>query len=148
MIRTAVEKTRTRQSHVIPDFYLKKFANGGKLYAYTRQRPVRAVIVKPKGRVKECRERDYFEYPIDEKWSANKVENWLASIEDQASSVYSAIQNNQTLEPEEAGIWAVFVAPLFLRTRKVRLQLGPTALQTLIPTDDSDIRTYQYELLK
>lgn len=136
-------------SHVIPDFYLKRFAAGGKLFVYAREVPVRTVAVKPNGRVKECRERDYFEYPVDSTWSENKVENWLASIEHKAGLVFPSILNNRLLTPEEAQDWAVFVASLFLRTRKVRLQLGPLALRRMIPEgDEGFVRNYQHDLLK
>jgi len=115
------DKKNVRQAHIIPDFYLRKFASNGKLFVYVRDKAVRTVIVKPGRRVKECRERDYFEYPIDSNWWANKIEDWLSAIEDRASTVYEAIQKNDPLGQEEATTWATFVASLFLRTRKIRL---------------------------
>lgn len=143
------DKNKVRQPHIIPDFYVRKFANNERIFVYTKGRPVRTVAVKPGRRVKECRERDYFEYPVDRNWSENQIENWLSVIESQASKVYDPIQNNHQLSQEEASIWATFVASLFLRTRKIRLQLGPAALSRIRPVDgDKDIRDYQYELLK
>jgi len=142
-------KKKVRQSHIIPDFYLRKFSSRGKLYVYTKGQPVRSVNVKPGGRVKECRERDYFEYPVDKDWTENKVENWLASIEDKASSIYPAIEDNKQLSSGDAEIWATFVASLFLRTQKVRLQLAPAALNKIRPVYEyEDIRDYQYRMFK
>jgi hypothetical protein len=79
----------------------------------------------------------------------NKVENWLELIEHRAGAVYPAIENNEQLNNEDAKAWATFIASLFLRSRKIRMQLATTALSKIRPSNsDEDIRNYQYLMLK
>lgn len=79
---------------------------------------------------------------------SNRVESWLALVEGRAGAVYTKISGRQPLEDEEKITWAVFVASLFLRTRKVRHQLAPMTLRRVqdMMIGDEAIRQMQHEL--
>lgn len=125
------DKKKVRQQHVISDMYLRKFAVAGELFIYEKDRQIRRIPVKKGNPIKECRERDYFEYEVNGQKTDNKIENWLAIIETRAADVYPAILDGSQLNDHQRIVWATFVASLFLRTRKVRDQLAPNTLQEL-----------------
>jgi hypothetical protein len=144
------DKKNVRQQHVISDMYLRKFGEDGELFVYEKQRPIRRVVVKKGKQIKEGRERDYFEYEVGGQKSNNAIENWLAEIETRAGDVYPAILSGELLTDDVATNWAVYVASLFLRTRKVRNELAALGMLKVreIMIGEQSIRDAQHDLLK
>lgn len=136
-----------QNEHVNPRFYLNKFADSKK-----------QVIVYAKGRVprrtstkSQSSEQDYFEYTINGQATENRYENWFQRIETDAAAIYDAIQSGSRLTQVQEGAWAMFLATLFLRSRKVREQMGPRIMKEVeseIFFGDGQIREMQHDLLK
>jgi len=140
------KKARARRQHIVPRWLLVNFEDGaGTLWAYAKGRPVR-----PSGAVNECSQRDFYEYELNGKSTANRYEDWLGVIESDANSVFKAVITRQQLTQHDAEIWSTFVAALFMRTRKVRKQISDGMVQRFKKqTDDpAFIRNMQYELLQ
>ena len=146
-----VKLTRTqpplvRDSHIIPRFYLNRFADSGKrLFVYTRNLPCRIQSTKSL-----CTERDYFEYDFARQKSLNKHEVLLSALEDKAAKTYPKLMSSRPLDGEEPAFWAMFVASLFIRTRKVREQMTPGVLEGLSRSffGIENITKMQYELFQ
>jgi hypothetical protein len=126
---------------------LKKFvARDGMLRVYKKGKSPRASTPE-----KECAERDYFEFEYRRIKTNNKYENWLSQIEGNGAAMLdSIIQRRAITHREDAEIWAVFVASLFGRTRKVRAHVSEAMAQKFRQqVDNSDsIRDLQLSLLK
>ncbi|MGD0737598.1 MAG: DUF4238 domain-containing protein [Terracidiphilus sp.] len=143
--KTAPE--RVRNEHIVPRFYLNKFADSEKhVVLYTKGRsPVR------KSTKSQSSERDFFEYTINGQATENRYEKWFQRIETDAAATYDAIQSGSELTQFQQGAWAFFLATLFLRSRKVREQIGPELMRQVeseIFSGDDQIREAQCDLLK
>lgn len=145
LLTDATPKPRTRKSHIISKLHLCRFTNdSGKLWVYEKDRAPR-----PSTPRKECSERDYFEFEIDGKSTNNCYEDWFAKTETAAGTVYPKACQQLPLTERERQQWSIFIAQLFLRTRKVRLQVGGRLLRDLEPTfDTSYVADLQYDLFK
>lgn len=133
--------------HIVPRFYLNKFADKEKhLFVYEPGRSARRKSTKS-----QCSDKDYFEYTINGEATSNLYENWFQKIETAASRIYETMQAGigHTRHQEEA--WSLFIATLFLRSQKVREQIGPRLTEQVeseLFHDDDQIREMQVELLK
>ena len=135
-----------RDSHIIPRFYLNHFAGTDKrLLVYRRDIPCRITSTKSL-----CTERDYFEYDFARQQSMNKHELLLAALEDKAAKLYHKLFASRPLMHDEPAFWAMFIASLFIRTRKVREQMTPRLLDNLKASffGTENITTMQYELFR
>ncbi|MDX6456847.1 MAG: hypothetical protein QOE55_544 [Acidobacteriaceae bacterium] len=137
---------RTRKEHIVPRLLLSQFVGlDGKLWVYAKGQPVRPSIPE-----NECAERDFYEYELHGKKTANRYERWLSEIESSAAPVLESIIQCRRIDNRDAEIWGVFVASLFGRTRKVRAQISEAMTSRLRQEiDDPDfIRKLQYSLLQ
>ncbi len=136
----------TRKEHIVPRMLLSNFTDPkGVLWVYTKDRPVRPS--KPEN---ECLERDFFEFELRGRRTKNEYENWLAEIEGDARPILQLLVERRWLGAREAEIWAVFVASLFGRSRKVRAQISEAMINKLRDqTEDPEfLRELQYWLLQ
>lgn len=137
---------QTRKEHIVPRMLLSRFADSeGLIWVYEKgKRPRRS---KPEN---ECCQRDFFEYEIRGRKTNNTYENWLERNETAAGPLLDAILRRRLISRQQAEIWAVFVAALFGRTRKVRAQVSAAMKSTLQQRIDDPgfIRDFQYSLLQ
>jgi hypothetical protein len=136
----------TRREHIVPRLLLANFTDpNGVLWVYAKGKPVRSSIP-----TNECWERDFYEYELNDRKTNNKYENWLARVEDDAAKVLQILARRESLGQSGEVIWATFVASLFVRTRKVRMQISAAMIRKFEQkTKEPDfIRTLQYEFLQ
>ncbi len=136
----------TRKEHIVPRLLLANFEDpAGILWVYSKDKPSR-----PSTAENECVENDFYEYELNGRKTNNKYEDWLARIETDATAVLRVLANRQQLTEREATIWAIFVAALFVRTRKVRTQISENMVREFKKKteDPAFIRELQYELLQ
>lgn len=136
----------TRRQHIVPCLLLANFTDAAEsLWVYSKGKPARPSIAE-----NECCERDFYEYELNGRPTENQYEEWLARIESDASTVSRMIVARQQLSQCNAEIWATFVAVLFARTRKVRMQISGSIVRKFKKeTDDPNfVRDMQYELLQ
>jgi hypothetical protein len=143
---TKVEHPKVRNSHIIPRFYLNKFADAQKqTFVYEKARQARKKSTKT-----QCSEIDYFEYEVGAESSNNRHEIIFSRIEDLAGKAYGNILRGDPLEDQQTTAWALFVATLFLRSRKVRNQVAPRILDQLRDSylAPEQVKNMQYDLFK
>lgn len=133
--------------HGVPRFYLNKFADSEKyVIVYAKDRAPRRRSTKG-----ETAEPNYFEYTINGQATENRYERWFQRIETDAAAVYGTIQSGSALTGTQERAWSLFIASTFLRSRKVREQIGP-ALTKRVASEmffgDGQIREMQHDLLK
>jgi hypothetical protein len=136
----------TRREHIIPQMLLRQFSDArGALWVYEKGKAVRPS--KPEN---ECTQRDFFEFELRGKKTANAYENWLSRIETDAAPILQDIIHGDMIDNITAERWATFVASLFGRTRKVRSQITDTLMTSFnVKADDpAFIRDLQYSLFK
>ena len=136
-----------RNSHIVPRFYLNKFADREKfVFQYVLGRDPQRRSTKGLSA-----EEDYFEYTVNDATTHNRYENWFQRFETDAAQIYPIIHAEQPLTGEQEIVWSSFVATVFLRSRKVREQFGP-ALTRMMDAENYDgeehIREMQCELLR
>ena len=132
--------------HIVPQWHLKEFTGGnGALWCYKRHKPVKRSC--PKG---ECWARDFYECDVNGTKTENKYERWLAEIEDAAAPVHKALINRQALSQRGRMVWALYVASLFLRTKKVRSQIPSAMVQKFGEFADNPdfVRDVQHDLFR
>lgn len=80
----------------------------------------------------------------------NAYENWLSRVEGDASEILKVLMGRAPLGEREAVIWSMFVASLFVRTRKVRMQISAGMVRKFEEKvqEPDFIRTMQHELLQ
>ena len=118
-------KKQKRREHIVPRLLLAHFTDSsGVLWVYAKGKPARASIPDA-----ECIERDFYEYEVNGRKTNNQYEDWLARVERDASEILQRLVDGANLRQSEAVIWATFVASLFVRTRKVRMQISPTMIR-------------------
>ena len=135
-----------RREHIVSRLLLANFTDSnGVLWVYTKDKRVRESIPES-----ECWERDFYEYEFNGRSTNNKYEDWLATIEANASKVLPKLTSRQQVNQQNAVVWSAFVASLFARTRKVRKQISDAMVRKFKQqTEDPDfIRSMQYELLQ
>lgn len=149
VIRPATSTARplVRNSHIVPRFYLNKFADTAKfLFQYVRGRDPQRKSTKSLSS-----EGDYFEYTVNGEATANRYENWFQRFETDAAAIYPIIHAEKPLTGDQEIVWSSFVATVFLRSRKVREQFGP-ALTRMMDAEnyesEEQIREMQCELLR
>jgi hypothetical protein len=136
----------TRKEHIIPRMLLAQFiAPDGRVWVYTKGRPPRPS--KPQN---ECVEHDFFEFELRGKKTNNSYERWLSQIEGDAARLLDVIIQRRQISNRDAQVWATFVASLFGRTRKVRMQISEGMTQRFRKqTDDPNfILDLQLSLLQ
>lgn len=134
-----------RDQHIISRFYLNKFADSEKrVLVYAAGQPPRRKSTKG-----QAWERDYFEYTVNGESTQNQYENWFSRIETDAAAIYDTIHAGKGLNGAGEVALAIFVASMFLRSRKVREQIGPELTRMVEAEFDCDeqIREMQCELL-
>jgi uncharacterized protein DUF4238 len=139
----ASKRKLTRKQHIVPRLLLANFADpAGTLWVYSKDKPVR-----PSTAESECRERDFYEYELNGRKTNNKYEDWLGRIESDAAAVHRLLVDRQPLAQQDVVIWASFLAALFYRTRKVRMQVSESLVQEFKKKaqDPEFIRDMQYE---
>lgn len=138
---------RVRDSHIIPRFYLDKFADETRqVHVYQKGLPVRKKSTKS-----QCTQRDYFEYDFGNEQSNNKHELLFGRIETMAGKIYpKLLRAEEAFDQDEVVAWALFVASLFLRSRKVRNQIAPAILDAMKASvlDPARVEAIQYELFQ
>lgn len=144
---TSTDRPLTRNSHIVPRFYLNKFADASKfVFQYVPGRDPQRRSTKSL-----LSEEDYFEYKVNGEATANRYENWFQKFETDAAAIYLKIHTGQPLTGEQEIVWSSFVATVFLRSRKVREQFGPV-LTRMMEAENYDseeqIREMQCELLR
>ena len=142
----ATQTQLAHDQHIVPQWHLTKFTDvDGTLWCYKRDMPVKKSC--PKG---ECWARDFYEYEVNGKRTENRYERWLAGIEDAAAPVHEALINRQPLSHRETLVWALYVASLFLRTKKVRSQISSAMVQKFREFADSPdfVRDLQLDLFQ
>jgi hypothetical protein len=144
---TSTARTLVRNSHIVPRFYLNKFADASKfvfLYVPGRE-PQR------KSTRSLSSEVDYFEYVVNGEATANRYEDWFQRIETDAAAINPFIQTGQPLTSKQEIAWSSFIATVFLRSRKVREQFGP-ALTRMMDAEnyesEEQIREMQSDYLR
>ena len=135
-----------RNAHIVPRFYLNKFADKSKfVFVYAQVRDSRLRSTKS-----VSSEEGYFDYTVNGEATANRYETWFQRFETDAAAIYSTIHDGQQITGKNQIIWSSFVATVFLRSRKVREQFGP-ALNRAMDAENYDseekIREMQCELL-
>jgi hypothetical protein len=143
-IRNAIRKL-VRKPHIVPRFYLANFHDfRGQLHVYEKGKDVRLSVAG-----KEAVERDFYEFTIGSN-TPNRIENWLSYVEDRASRVIGPIIKGQQLDKDDVATWSIFLALLFLRTRKVRQQIVAGTFAALRQSWQSEghLRDLQHELIQ
>ena len=103
----------TRREHIVSRLLLANFTDSnGILWVYAKEKRVRESIPES-----ECWERDFYEYELNGRSTNNKYEDWLATIEANASKVLPILTSRQQVNQQNALVWSAFVASLFARTR-------------------------------
>ena len=136
----------TLRPHTVPRFYLDKFAiRERRTWVYRRD-------VEPRLRSTKSltTEGHFYEYEFGNENTNNRIEQWLQKLETKASLIYSKVQSGTSLNPTQQVDWALFVASLFLRTRKWRRQMvEPYASKFVAEQNSTDsVRQMQHELFK
>lgn len=135
-----------RNAHIVPRFYLNKFADRSKfIFVYASGRDPQLRSTKS-----VSSEEDYFECTVNGEATANRYETWFQRFETDAAAIYSTIHDGQQITSKDQIVWSSFVATVFLRSRKVREQFGPTLTRAMDAENyDSEekIREMQCELL-
>ena len=142
----SIRPPKVRNSHIIPRFYLNKFADSKKhTFVYEKGRQPRRKSTR-----NQCSEIDYFEYEIGKEVSNNRHEMLFARIEDLAGKAYGKILRAEPLEQEQLTVWALFIATVFLRSRKVRNQVAPRIMDELKTSflASDNLKDLQYDLFK
>jgi hypothetical protein len=143
----AVQTQLVRDQHLVPQWHLRNFADvSGDLWRYMQDRPVKRS--RPKG---ECWELDFYEYELNGKKTNNKYENWLGRIENDAAAILQSLLNHsQLLGQRNATIWAAYVASLFIRSQKYRMQVSAAMTKKFKEQTQSRdfVRDLQHDLLK
>jgi hypothetical protein len=96
-------------------------------------------------------EEDYFEYTINGEATENRYENWFQKIENDAAAIYSTIHSGKGLTGSQEITWSMFLATLFLRSRKVREQISPgltRQVESEVFFGEAQIRDMQHDFLK
>lgn len=135
-----------RKQHIVARWHLEKFADhAGWLWCYKRNIPAKRSRAK-----NECWERDFYECDVNGKRTENSYERWLKRIEDRAAPLHGRLLNRQQLSHQDSIAWAVYVASLFLRTKKVRAQFSARMVKRFRERTSSKdyICDLQYTLLK
>jgi Protein of unknown function (DUF4238) len=116
-----VRTSDPRKQHTISRMHLDRFCDGcGNLYVYEKGKKFRKSRA-----VNEAVQRDYFECKLPGYETNFKIERTLARLEHDASQSYEKLIRGDNLTTREAAAWALFVASLFLRSKKVREELSP-----------------------
>jgi hypothetical protein len=136
----------TRREHIVPRMLLANFTDSdGVLWVYSKGKPVR-----DGNPARECWERDFYEYELNGRKTNNRYENWLANVEGEAARILPAVSRREMLDLQDSIKWSTFVASLFYRTRKVRMQISNAMLPKFreqVQNPDY-IRDMQCELLQ
>jgi hypothetical protein len=144
---TSTTPPLVRNSHIVPRFYLNKFADASKcLFQYFPGRDAQRRSTKSLSS-----DEDFFEYTVNGQATLNRYENWFQRFETDAAVVYPTLQMGQGLTHEQEIVWSSFIATVFLRSRKVREQFGPS-LTKMMDAENYDseesIREMQCEFLQ
>jgi Protein of unknown function (DUF4238) len=116
-----IQISKPRKQHVISEMHLRHFCGrDGSLYVYEKGKPIRKSIPR-----NEAVHRDYFECKVPGYETNFKVEKGLAALENAASATYTKLIEGGPLTFEQMAPWALYVASIFLRSRKVREELSP-----------------------
>lgn len=136
-----------RNEHIVPRFYLNKFADSERyVVVYSPGRNPRRKSTKS-----QSSEEDYFEYTINGSATENRYENWFQKIETDAAAIYGIIHSGKGLTESQEITWSMLLATLFLRSRKVREQIGPgltRQVESEMFFGDAQIREMQHDYLK
>jgi len=146
MISNVERKQITHRQHTVPQWHLRRFIdNDGHLWRYAQGKPPKRS--QPKS---ECWEPDFYEYDVNGKTTNNRYEDFLTVIENDAAARFQVLLDRQQLSREDAPIWASYVASLFVRSPKYRLQVSAAMVRLFGEQTRSPdyIRTLQHELLK
>jgi len=128
----AHQKQFTHRQHTVAQWHLRGFTNAeGKFFRYLQGKPVKWSCPKA-----ECHESDFYEYDFHGRKSDNKFEHLLGQIENNAASRLPDLLNKVPLSQQGCKDWALYVASLFVRSRKYRAQIGKPS-QALDRADDS-----------
>jgi hypothetical protein len=142
----ATQTQVVHNQHIVPQWHLRNFADvNGNLWRYMQDRPVRRT--RPK---RECFELDFYEYELNGKKTSNEYENWLGRIENDAAVILPSLLHSSRPGQRSATIWALYVASLFIRSRKYRMQVSAAMTKKFKAQAQSDdfVRDLQHELLK
>jgi uncharacterized protein DUF4238 len=137
---------RPRRQHIVPEMHLGCFANkANQVCVYQRNVPLRWSSI-----AKAAVERDYHEYSVGRTKSDYRIEQTLANLEGRAASIRLKLLGRTSLSRDEIGMWALFLASLFLRTRKVRSQITSRLAIDLADRFRSpeELRGIQHEFFK
>lgn len=136
-----------RNEHIIARFYLNRFADSEQhVIAYAPGH-----LPRRKSTKSLSSERDYFEYTVNGEATLNRYEKWFGKIENDAAAVYNTIHAGTGLTGAGEVVWAVFVATMFLRSRKVREQIGPELTRMVeaeVYSGGEQLKEMQCELLR
>lgn len=136
-----------RNSHIVPRFYLNKFADASKfLFQYVPSRDAQRRSTKSLSS-----EDEFFEYTVNGQATVNRYEKWFQKFETDAAAMYPTIHAGQALTGEQQIAWSSFIATVFLRSRKVREQFGPTLTKMMDAENydsEENIREMQCEFLR
>ena len=124
---TSTARTLVRNAHIVPRFYLNKFADASMfVFQYIPGRDPQRRSTKSLSS-----EEDYFEYTVNGEATANRYENWFQRFETDAAAMYPIIHTGQSLTGEHQIVCSSFIATVFLRSRKVREQFGPALIRMM-----------------
>jgi len=109
-----------RKQHIIPRTYLQHFVNQqGRLFVYETGKSIRSS--RPE---LEAVERDYFEHSLAGEKSNYEIEKFLSRVEDAGSVVHSKLLNRSQLTQDDIAAWSLYVAAMFIRSRRIRNELS------------------------
>jgi Protein of unknown function (DUF4238) len=146
LLKAAKRRNQPRRQHIVPEMHLGRFANPARqVCVYQKGKPPRWSAVS-----KIAVERDYHEFSVGNTKSGYSIEDTLSNLEGRAASVRERVLNNLPASHDEIATWGLFVAALFLRSRKVRAQMSSRIAVELAGElrGVGELRQIQYELLK
>ena len=122
--RTTRYRKPPRKQHIQPRAYLARFEDpSGCLWVYEALKEPRSSSAK-----REATQRDYFEVKLPGEETNYAMEQQLSRLETLAEPAISKLSRGNSLDREELAAWSLYVASIFLRSRKVRDHLIPVVM--------------------
>jgi hypothetical protein len=135
-----IQNRKPRKQHIISEMHLRHFCDrSGNLFVYEKGRNTRKSIPR-----NEAVQRDYFECKVPGYETNFAVENLLATLETAASPAYESLIEGRPLSAMQMASWALYVASIFLRSRKIRDELSPKSY-SVFSTDQLVLLCYKLD---
>ncbi len=136
---------KARKQHFVPKVYLRNFADRNEnLYVYDMKGKRKSNIAN------EACERDFNEYQVHKDKTDGRYEDLFSKFESLAGPLTKKLLAGQELDYAESINWSLYLACLFIRTRKLRQDFAANAGGALLreSLSEQSLRTMQADLLK